>query len=179
MTLHLESPFELKFQADNGRFEGYASVFGVVDSARDRVAPGAFRRSIAAARDKGAAPPMLWQHDAAQPIGAWRRIEEDSHGLFVEGDLFINDISRAREAYKLMQEKVATVYAAVHAVGGNETVRDGGLRARQTCRIITRYRDDIGADMRLADGDIHYDIIAVLDRDGRRQYLEVTALRDA
>jgi HK97 family phage prohead protease len=100
--------FELKFLAETGVFEGYASVFNVVDSVNDKIAPGAFRDSLAACRTTGRLPPLLWQHDAQEPIGAWREMHEDSHGLFVKGDLFINDISLAKEAYKLLKENVVT-----------------------------------------------------------------------
>ena len=105
---HLPAPFEVKFVAETGQFEGYASVFDVTDSVNDRVMRGAFQKSLNAWRDKGAMPPMLWQHDTKQPIGAWREISEDSHGLFVSGELFVDDITKAREAHKLMRESVVT-----------------------------------------------------------------------
>lgn len=108
MSLHLTSPLELKFVAGSGAFEGYASVFHITDSANDRVQPGAFQKSLAAARAENRLPPLLWQHDAQKPIGIWRDMFEDSHGLFVRGELFVNDIAQAREAYKLMREGVVT-----------------------------------------------------------------------
>lgn len=99
---------ELKFVAQNGVFEGYASVFGNTDSAGDRIVPGAFAKSLNACKQTGRWPPMLWQHDAAQPVGAWEDIYEDSHGLFVRGRLFVDDIALAREAYALLREKVVS-----------------------------------------------------------------------
>jgi hypothetical protein len=101
-------PFELKFLAETGVFEGYASVFNVVDQVNDKIAPGAFRDSLAAYNRAARLPPLLWQHEALEPIGAWREMHEDSHGLFVKGDLFINDIALAKEAYKLLKENVVT-----------------------------------------------------------------------
>lgn len=101
----LDAAFDLRALADNGRFEGYASVFDEIDSVRDRVASGAFADTLRAHRRKGRLPPMLWQHDAREPIGVWREMFEDKRGLFVRGELFVNDIPRARQAYKLMQEK--------------------------------------------------------------------------
>ena len=108
MSLQLTSPLELKFVAGSGTFEGYASVFHVTDSANDRVAPGAFKKSLAAAQAENRLPPLLWQHDAQKPIGIWHDMFEDSHGLFVRGELFVDDIAQAREAYKLMKEGVVT-----------------------------------------------------------------------
>jgi uncharacterized protein len=105
---HLTSPLELKFVAESGTFEGYASVFHVTDSANDRIAPGAFEKSLQKAYAEDRLPPLLWQHDAQQPIGIWHEMQEDSHGLFVRGELFVNDITQAREAYKLMRENVVT-----------------------------------------------------------------------
>ncbi len=102
------SSLDVKFVAETGLFEGYASVFDVTDSVNDRIAPGAFRATLETQRQQGRMPPLLWQHDAQQPIGAWRDVFEDGHGLFVQGELFINDIPKAREAYKLLQENVVS-----------------------------------------------------------------------
>lgn len=64
---------------------GYACTFGNVDGGRDRVVRGAFARSL---RERPAAEVrMLFQHDAARPLGRWTRIVEDGHGLWVEGVL--------------------------------------------------------------------------------------------
>ena len=46
---------------------------------------------------------LLWQHDAAQVIGSWLSIAEDSRGLFVRGQLNL-DVAKAREVYALMKE---------------------------------------------------------------------------
>ncbi len=108
MTHHFNVPLELKFLAETGTFEGYASVFHVVDKVNDKIAPGAFRESLAQYKTEGRLPPLLWQHEAAEPIGAWREMYEDSHGLFVKGDLFITDIARAKEAHRLLKENVVT-----------------------------------------------------------------------
>lgn len=108
MNADFSVPFELKFLSEAGTFEGYASVFGVTDNMNDRIAKGAFRESLARWRAEGRMPPMLWQHDARQPIGVWETMHEDGHGLRVSGRLFVEDIPRAREAYKLLREKVVT-----------------------------------------------------------------------
>ena len=105
---HFEAGFELKFLAETGVFEGYASVFNVVDQVNDKIAPGAFRESLAVCHKAGRLPPLLWQHEALEPIGAWREMYEDNHGLYIKGDLFINDIPLAKEAYKLLKENVVT-----------------------------------------------------------------------
>jgi HK97 family phage prohead protease len=84
-----------------GSFEGYASLFGAEDQGRDVVMPGAFRASLA--RAGAASIRMLFQHDPAQPIGAWEVIREDARGLYVRGRLTL-DVARGREILALMRE---------------------------------------------------------------------------
>lgn len=84
-----------------GVFEGYASLFGIADLGGDVVMAGAFRDSL---RKRGPdRVKMLWQHDPAEPLGAWSSIEEDARGLKVKGRLNL-DVSRAREILALMRE---------------------------------------------------------------------------
>lgn len=89
-----------RLQAGEGRFSGYASLFGVTDLSRDRVERGAFARSL---HQKGPAGiRMLFQHDPAEPIGRWTAIREDERGLFVEGVL-ASGVQKAREVLELMR----------------------------------------------------------------------------
>ena len=70
---------------DEGRFCGYASIFGQPDNSGDVMMPGAFEKSLSlrgADRIK-----MLFQHDPKEIVGRWDRIKEDDHGLWVEGRL--------------------------------------------------------------------------------------------
>ncbi len=87
--------------AKTGSFEGYASLFNIVDLGRDLVLPGAFKDSLSV-RKPGSVK-MLWQHDAAQVIGSWTRIFEDHKGLKVSGQLNLA-VAKAREVYALMLE---------------------------------------------------------------------------
>lgn len=101
MTDKLTTGFDLKSVNDQGYFEGYASVFDVVDQGRDIVERGAFKRTIADRGPEGIK--MLWQHDPSEPIGVLDEIYEDSHGLYVKGRLLM-DVKRAHEAHALMLE---------------------------------------------------------------------------
>jgi|AntRauTorckE6833_2_1112554.scaffolds.fasta_scaffold17917_2 HK97 family phage prohead protease len=101
----IESSLDVETISGEGQFEGYASVFDHTDSVHDRVVRGAFKNSLDRYRQKQSLPPLLWQHDSSEPIGVWREMYEDHHGLFVRGELFIKDIPRARQAYKLITEK--------------------------------------------------------------------------
>lgn len=102
---YLERPFEVKAVDEAGVFTGYGSVFGNVDSYQEIVAPGAFSESLAAWKDAGKLPPVLWQHRSGEPIGPYLELREDTHGLFAKGQLLVDDVVRAKEARALMKAK--------------------------------------------------------------------------
>ncbi|KAB2697960.1 HK97 family phage prohead protease [Ochrobactrum sp. Kaboul] len=84
----------------DGSFSGYASIFGLADLGSDVIERGAFSRAL---RERGTSGiRMLWQHDAAEPIGVWTQIREDARGLYVEGRL-AKGVARAREALDLLR----------------------------------------------------------------------------
>jgi uncharacterized protein len=103
---HRHVPFSFKAVKDDGSFSGYASIFGNTDAYRDVVMPGAFAQSLASWTKQDAMPPILWQHNSDQPIGATTTINEDGKGLYVEGQLLIKDVQQAREAFALAKAKV-------------------------------------------------------------------------
>lgn len=94
--------FAVKETGDDGTFAGYGSVFGTIDSYRERIAPGAFKASLKAHKQAGTMPSLLWQHDARQPIGVYTSMREDDHGLYVEGQLAM-DTQQGREAHSLLK----------------------------------------------------------------------------
>ncbi len=98
---HLDLAFDIKALDESGVFEGYASLFDVVDGFDDQVAPGAFAKSLAD-NQGGRGVKMLWQHDASEPIGAWDAIAEDGRGLYVRGRLLL-DVRRGAEAHALLK----------------------------------------------------------------------------
>jgi HK97 family phage prohead protease len=84
--------------SEDGCFEGYASVFNIVDHQKELVLPGAFHKSL----DKGQHLKMLWQHDMQTPIGVWESVFEDNYGLYVKGRLLM-DLPKGKEAYTLLK----------------------------------------------------------------------------
>jgi len=99
MHAPLHPPSRLQLGAD-GSVEGYASLFGEIDQARDMVMPGAFRDTL---RSRGLRKiPMLFQHDPAEPVGVWLELIEDFRGLRARGKL-IPDVQRGRELLALLQ----------------------------------------------------------------------------
>ena len=84
----------------DGTVEGYASLFGEIDQARDMVMRGAFADTLA--RRGVNRIPMLFQHDPAEPVGVWLELREDSRGLLARGRL-IPEVARARELLSLLR----------------------------------------------------------------------------
>ncbi len=82
---------------EDGTFTGYGSVFNVIDSARDVVAPGAFAESL-----KVKTPKLLWQHDTTQIVGVWEEAREDSRGLWLKGRI-IAETEKGRAALALLR----------------------------------------------------------------------------
>lgn len=62
------------------RIAGYASIFGAEDKGGDVVQAGAF----AAAQ---APLPLLWQHEAHEPIGLVESVAEDARGLRITASI--------------------------------------------------------------------------------------------
>lgn len=78
---------ELKF-ASNGGFKGYASVFGGVDSYSDTIVAGAYKGVIERiSNGDSIMPKMFVNHKSWEiPVGKWTYLEEDSKGLYMEGE---------------------------------------------------------------------------------------------
>lgn len=77
---------ELKFNQESGSFKGYASVWGGVDSYQDTLLKGAFLDTL---KEHGV-PKMFYMHKHDMPIGKYTLVDEDSKGLWVEGELTPN-----------------------------------------------------------------------------------------
>lgn len=105
LTVERERKFlslELKGLSAEGRFSGYASLFGEPDLGKDVIERGAFSRSLQARGVSGIR--MLFQHDPASPLGHWVTLKEDARGLYVEGQ-FAPGVSKADEVRRLMKAR--------------------------------------------------------------------------
>ena len=100
-TKHLD--FDAKIKAvgddDSGEFEGYGSVFGVLDSYNEVVDKGAFTESLAT----HGMPKLLLQHSTWMVGGIYTEAREDERGLYVKGKLNL-EVQAAREVYALMKQ---------------------------------------------------------------------------
>lgn len=92
----------VKAVGDGGEIEGYASVFGVLDTWADIIAAGAFSATIKAHKAAGTMPAMLWQHDGDDPIGVWSEMAEDANGLRIKGRLCM-ETACGKEAHALLK----------------------------------------------------------------------------
>ena len=118
--------------ADDGTFDGYGSVFGVVDTYQEVVAPGAFTESLAELAAKDRTVPVLWQHRQDQPIGVYTEIREDETGLFVKGQLLIGEVAQAKEAHALMKA------GAVTGLSIGYWVRESSFDEKTGVRTLTK-----------------------------------------
>lgn len=101
----IDLALEVKSADDaSGMVEGYLSVFGNEDLGHDVVDKGAFAASLAkasaaAARHGSAALyPLLFQHDAHDPIGGIVAAKEDIHGLRIKAHINTT-VEHGRQAY--------------------------------------------------------------------------------
>lgn len=112
----------------DGTFMGYASVFdGRPDSYGDVVLAGAFADTLSQHAAAGTSPAMLWAHDPASPIGAWKALTEDEHGLRAHGKLTLA-VPRAREALALLKDGGISGLSVGFVVPPDGARREGGTR---------------------------------------------------
>jgi len=125
---HATKDFALQIKGevgDDGKFEGYGSIFGNVDSYGEKVMPGAFAESLARHKREGTKPLMLWQHDSWSPIGIWEDLAEDGKGLWGKGKL-LPGVKAADEALILL--KAGAVQGLSIGYREVETEPDGNIR---------------------------------------------------
>ncbi len=91
---------------DEGVFTAIAAA-DTVDREGEQIRPGAFTETIKRWRDAGRALPVHWNHagEAANVIGSVdpALMHETSEGLYVEGELDLEDSDVAREAWRSMK----------------------------------------------------------------------------
>lgn len=104
-TKHLDVQLDIKSVNDDGFFSGYGSVSGNKDSYGDVVMRGAFTKTLNEWQTRGRLPPVLFNHDWDMPIGFFTKLVEDDRGLYVEGQLLIKEIEKAREVHALLRAK--------------------------------------------------------------------------
>jgi HK97 family phage prohead protease len=134
MLLKKRLPFsdvQIKFSGDSGKFEGYGSVFGGVDSYEDTILPGAFKHVTDL-------PKMFLNHDwEAIPVGKYTHMEEDSRGLLMVGELTM-DMSGAKDVYAAMKHETidGLSIGGYLQKGDYEKKDDGGRVIRKWSKLV-------------------------------------------
>jgi len=126
----IDRPLEIKSVSEAGHFSGYGAVFSNTDRDDDVIEPGAFRESLADHNKRGVLPPLLWQHNRQQPIGAFTKIVEDQKGLYVEGQI-ATKTSLGAEAYELMEMRAVTGLS--RPVTAFQTLEGPGVLSELSC----------------------------------------------
>lgn len=113
---------------DNGvgdmQFEGYASVFGNVDSYGDVVRKGAFADTLTEWESSDEVLPVYWGHNMMDPdanIGHIVEAHEDDKGLFVRGQLD-PESPKAQTVYRLLKGRRVGDMSYSYAVTDGEFI---------------------------------------------------------
>lgn len=149
-TLKLED-VDLKMEGETGKFSGYASVFGGVDSYGDTIIKGAFESAL-----KSGKPKMFFNHEWSMPIGKWLKAKEDDHGLFVEGEL-TPDLSLAADV------RAAMKHGTLDGLSIGGYLKAGDYEETEKGRIIRKWSNlmEVSPVVFPADGAARIDLSSV------------------
>jgi HK97 family phage prohead protease len=92
---------DMNANTEKRTIEGYASIFGNIDSHKDIVMGGAFKKTL---NENGNRIKLLWQHNINEPIGKPVKISEDSKGLYFEAK--ISNTTMGNNALELVKDGV-------------------------------------------------------------------------
>jgi HK97 family phage prohead protease len=85
-------------EGDKGKVSGYASVFENIDLGLDIVERGSFAKTL---QENGGKFPILADHSPSKQIGWNVKANEESVGLWVDGEWDIKEVALARERFSL------------------------------------------------------------------------------
>lgn len=148
---------ELKFNQDSGSFKGYASVWGGVDSVKDTILKGAFIDTL---KEHGL-PKLFFSHKHDMPIGKYLLADEDSKGLWVEGEL-TPDHSLAGDVRAAMKHETldGLSIGGMLRQGDYKTVDSGGRLIHKWTKLI-----EVSPVVFPADGAARIDLSTVKSLD--------------
>jgi HK97 family phage prohead protease len=148
------APTEFKFVGDAqpGAFKGYGAVFNNLDSHKDVIEPGAFTETLAKHQAKGTLPGLYVEHSAFTggdplPVGVWTKMEQDDHGLKVEGKISALDTDHGRRIASLMRDGALGGLSIAYQVpsGGARMGKKQG-EPRRTLSAVNLHAVDIVRD---------------------------------
>lgn len=139
--------------------EGYASIFGNVDSYGEIVDKGAFQKWLDqfppdASTGVRRFPKFVRGHDWSRPLGPTIYCEEDEIGLKVRGEL-LKEIQDAREEYALIKSGASTDLSFGFSVRGDEII--DGFRHLKEIQIYEWSPVLVGANPKAMITDVKAD----------------------
>ena len=161
---------DLKVDGDTGRFSGYGSVFGGVDSYGDTIIKGAFESTL---RNNGK-PKMFYGHVWDMPVGKWTVAKEDDHGLYVEGEL-TPGLSKASDVHAALKHgtRDGLSIGGFLKKGDWEDSADGGRIIRKWSKLV-----EVSPVVFPADGAARIDLSSVKAEDLSGAIEEIETIRD-
>lgn len=154
-TLKLDA-VSLKMDGDSGKFSGYASVFGGVDSYGDTIIKGAFTDTL---KENGQ-PKLFLEHSwaaggALLPIGKCE-CKEDDYGLFMLGEL-TPGLALADDV------RAAMKHGTIDGLSIGGMVKAGDFEEKGGQRTIKRWHKllDVSVVAHPADGSARIDLSSV------------------
>lgn len=130
MMLHRDFGLEIKSADDAGVVEGYGSTFGgSPDSYGDVIAPGAFADTLVNHKRAGTMPLMLWGHQSSElPIGNWVDMAEDGKGLWLKGEIDLDDPVGQRVHKALKRKSVRGLSIGFETLEKSQDPKRPGVR---------------------------------------------------
>jgi HK97 family phage prohead protease len=120
--------------AKTGYFAGLASTYSV-DRHGERIAPGAFARTLTAFNAGTQRIAVLHHHDPAQPIGKITAANETDAGLDVEGEIVLGSPIADRDHQMLLAD--AAGLSVGFAVADSDVTRDAqGIKTYTSCDLM-------------------------------------------
>ena len=128
--LHKDFSLEIKAADEAGVIEGYGSTFGgEPDSYGDVIMPGAYSESLVRHKRAGTMPLMLWGHQSSElPIGNWTDMAEDGKGLWVKGQLDLEDPVGQRVHRAIKRKSVRGLSIGYETIEAKNDPKRPGIR---------------------------------------------------
>lgn len=127
---HKDFGLEIKAADEAGVIEGYGSTFGgEPDSYGDVIVPGAYAESLVKHKRAGTMPLMLWGHQSGDlPIGNWTDMAEDGKGLWVKGQLDLDDPMGQRVHRAIKRKSVRGLSIGYETIEAKNDPKRPGVR---------------------------------------------------
>lgn len=131
-VMHKSLQFDVaSIDEEQGIFEGYASVWDIVDHDGDVVEHGAFAYTIREGAAKDGVPILALHNDHWLPVGRTLELREDDVGLYIKG--YISPTSMGKDVRILIRDKVLKELSIGYCVIRH--TMQGGIRHLQELEL--------------------------------------------